>query len=141
MIVQITIQSAVEPRDNRVVIVGYEELPLSIGRGNADIFLYDPKCSREHALVSLLPNQGLLLEDRGSKNGTRIDGVRVIQQQIQPQSRIQIGDTTLEIKLVQVTTVITLERENSAITDPENSIDNLFGGHWLDLDHFDRDAD
>jgi hypothetical protein len=64
---------------------------LRIGRsfGN-DIVLSEPTVSRQHAQI--LPSGGeYILCDRGSANGTFVDGVRIFQRPLQPGDRIRIG--------------------------------------------------
>jgi len=64
---------------------------LRIGRNSGnDIVLPEPTVSRQHAQI--LPSGGeYILCDRGSANGTFVDGARISQRLLQPGDRIQIG--------------------------------------------------
>lgn len=68
-----------------------------IGRDSeADIVLNDPKISRFHATIIILPDE-IILEDNGSTNGTYIDGKTIIRAKVELISRIQVGNTGLKI--------------------------------------------
>ena len=72
---------------------------LSLGRapGN-DIRLEDPFASAFHARMKATPN-GIVLEDLGATNGTRVNGVRISGAvQIQPGDIIDIGSTSFAVE-------------------------------------------
>ena len=66
--------------------------PLIIGRRRGDLLLDDAMCSSTHAQI--IPREdGWMLQDLGSTNGTMVDG-RLIQA-LRPGAEISIGNTTL----------------------------------------------
>jgi hypothetical protein len=72
---------------------------LSIGRGRAaDVVVPDPEASRVHARVRLGAD-GATVEDLGSKNGVRLNGVRVERgpQPLRPGDEFTIGETLLRL--------------------------------------------
>tara|TARA_Y100001960_G_C14764463_1_gene876084 strand:+ start:1055 stop:2590 length:1536 start_codon:yes stop_codon:yes gene_type:complete len=69
---------------------------ITIGRApDNDIVLdKDAKVSRHHA--RLVPkDDGYILEDTGSLNGTKVNGVRVSSEKIEPTSVIRLGETEI----------------------------------------------
>jgi len=65
-----------------------------IGRdGNADIQLDHPSVSREHAQVTLIEGKShFIIEDRGSANGTYIDGVQINERStLYPDQKLEVG--------------------------------------------------
>jgi len=71
-----------------------------IGRGSdADVTIDDPGASRRHAEVVWDGSRGVL-RDLGSTNGTSLDGRKVGQAALEPDSRITIGNTTLTFRVV-----------------------------------------
>jgi DNA-binding NtrC family response regulator len=56
----------------------------------------DPLVSRLHAELTVQPT-GVWLRDLASKNGTFIEGVRVVEAQVPPGGRIRIGATVLQL--------------------------------------------
>ncbi|MEZ4384030.1 MAG: sigma 54-interacting transcriptional regulator [Nannocystaceae bacterium] len=69
------------PRDRALV------LGTSAG---ADLRLADPACSSRHARISS-DSGGWLIEDLGSTNGTYVDGVRVRQAWLRPNTSLRLG--------------------------------------------------
>ncbi len=54
--------------------------PLLLGRGEECLLvLADPGVSRQHARIQFATTQGFVLTDLGSKNGTFLDGIRVME--------------------------------------------------------------
>lgn len=77
-----------EPRELEL-----EGTTVHIGRAESnDIRLVGPKCSREHCVVEALPDGSYLLRDRGSRNGTRLNGARTAQARLEPGDEIRIGE-------------------------------------------------
>jgi len=72
------------------------DLAIGTAQGN-DLVLTDPAVSRHHVSIRL-SKRGALLRDLGSTNGTRVDGVEVIEAFLRPGARIAIGDTTIEVR-------------------------------------------
>jgi DNA-binding NtrC family response regulator len=56
--------------------------------------------SRRHARLTLEPD-GLTLEDMGSRNGTRVRGLRVQRSRLQPGDEIRVGPVTLRLEEVE----------------------------------------
>ena len=56
--------------------------------------------SRRHALLSL-DEQGLVLEDMGSKNGTLVNGVRIQRTQLRAGDGVRVGPVTLRLEAVE----------------------------------------
>jgi serine/threonine protein kinase len=66
-------------------------LGLHIGRSpDNHLVLAEPMVSRNHAEL-VLRQEGCLLCDRNSINGTYVDGIRIYERMLQPGNRIQIG--------------------------------------------------
>jgi pSer/pThr/pTyr-binding forkhead associated (FHA) protein len=89
------------PMEGRRVDVEGE---LVIGREQADLELDDTECSRRHVAVRLV-GDAVEVEDLGSRNGTRVDGVR-----ISGPTRVKDGAV-----LVVGTTTITVEAPVAAV--------------------------
>ena len=83
--------------DGGRVPVGEE--PLIIGRlPECDVVLGDPNVSRRHAEIRRT-EEGLVVTDLGSTNGTRVNGVPVREQQLESGDEITVGSTTLVFEL------------------------------------------
>ncbi|RKH63686.1 sigma 54-interacting transcriptional regulator [Corallococcus aberystwythensis] len=63
-----------------------------------DLVLSDPTVSRRHLEVERLP-QGLLLRDTGSRNGTFLDGRRILQAFVSSGDKVELGKTKLAVKV------------------------------------------
>jgi hypothetical protein len=101
------------PRDSRpsraVIEVNGTEQPLVppglvVGRGSeADIRINDPGVSRRHAqfLITTGPQGSTEIEvhDMGSTNGIRVDGQKVARSRLRDGSRVQVGHTSLVLRL------------------------------------------
>jgi hypothetical protein len=73
----------------------------TIGRGRrAVIALPDPNASRVHARLRLGP-EGASIEDLGSKNGVRVNGVRIERRPfaVRPRDELLIGETAVAIEV------------------------------------------
>ena len=70
-----------------------------LGRG-ADCEVRAPLngLSREHVLLEVLPSGGVLIEDLGSTNGTRIDGLAVQRAAVRHGATLQAGPLLLRIR-------------------------------------------
>src|SRR5687767_12973437 len=65
-------------------------MPLVVGTSpDCDLVIVDPKVSRRHCQIALT-DQGIVLEDLGSKNGTFIENVRVMQALLAPLARATV---------------------------------------------------
>ncbi len=66
--------------------------PLTFGRGDEnDVVLTSPAASRLHAELKFEAD-GYVLHDRGSSNGTWVNGAQVTTRRLQPDDQIAIGD-------------------------------------------------
>jgi len=77
---------------------------LRIGRlSELEIALDDLSVSRLHAEV-LLADDGWVVRDRGSSNGTILNGVRIgrTPQRIRPGDLIQVGNLTFKVEHIEV---------------------------------------
>lgn len=71
---------------------------IKIGRGEEnDIVLNDPRCSREHAVITISP-QAIFIEDLNSQNGITVDGQKSPRSFLTNGSRVSLGSTTLVFK-------------------------------------------
>lgn len=69
-----------------------------IGRhSQCEIVLHDPEISRRHVKISR-QEQGWLLDDLGSTNGTWVNGQRITRQFVAPGDKIQLGQTMAMIR-------------------------------------------
>ena len=74
------------------------EHPISIGgRPESNIVLADPNVSRNHAEIRP-QGDGFLLTDLGSTNGTKVNGVRVQQHQLDDGDELTFGNTRLRFE-------------------------------------------
>lgn len=72
---------------------------LSIGRGaEADIPVAHKTVSRQHASISIIPDEGVVIEDLESDNGTFVNGERIERSRLEKGDKIQLG--TLDILYV-----------------------------------------
>jgi len=77
--------------------VALDGRPLTIGRAtDVELVLADPLASRRHARLSTRGGR-LVLSDRGSTNGTRVNGQSIREAVVGPGDRIEVGATRLEI--------------------------------------------
>jgi DNA-binding NtrC family response regulator len=83
---------------SRSYAVGPGETSLG-SRTGSTIVLPVRGVSRQHACLTLAPD-GLTLEDVGSRNGTRVNGVRVQRTRLQPGDEIRFGPVTLRLEEV-----------------------------------------
>ncbi len=68
--------------------------PWSIGRSQEnDVVISDPNVSRRHARISRQDN-GFVIEDLGSTNGTMLDGVPIDRERIDNGDELTFGQTT-----------------------------------------------
>ncbi len=86
---------------------------LVVGRGSeADLRINDPGVSRRHAeflvttrpAAAMAPGEGPLqveVHDMGSTNGITVDGRKVSRSELRDGSRVQIGHTSLVVRLLE----------------------------------------
>jgi transcriptional regulator with PAS, ATPase and Fis domain len=72
---------------------------FTIGSGeSADLRLADDTVSREHLRISLEPN-GVRIRDEGSKNGTWLAEVRILEAVLTSDTLIRVGKTSIALKV------------------------------------------
>ncbi len=75
--------------------------PMSIGRESRnDIVIPDINASRVHAEIHMEPTGAWILADRGSTNGTYVNGRKIKSTPVRDADRIIIGTTELEFQLL-----------------------------------------
>ena len=79
---------------------------IGTGPGN-DLMLSDDSVSRVHCEV-VLRRGAILLRDRGSTNGTFVDGVRVAEAYLTPGAMIRVGGTTLTVESLDAPSLVEL---------------------------------
>ena len=84
-------------RGNRAVSRS-EELSIGTAEGN-DLRLTDPAVSRHHCALRAT-ERGLQLNDLGSRNGTFVGDVEIASGYVRSNTRIRLGQTTLEIQIL-----------------------------------------
>jgi transcriptional regulator with GAF, ATPase, and Fis domain len=71
-----------------------------VGSGNTcDLVLKDPTVSRQHLLLRI-EGDAIRITDAGSRNGTLLDSVRVLDAYARPDSTITIGSSTLRLRML-----------------------------------------
>jgi transcriptional regulator with PAS, ATPase and Fis domain len=84
-----------------------------VGSGDsADLRLADATVSREHLRLSLLPG-GVHLKDEGSRNGTWIGRVRVLDALLTSDTTLEIGTTSISIRVESGPLDLPLSKEAS----------------------------
>ena len=71
--------------------------------GGCDVVVTDKAVSRVHCEI-MVDEKGYLLRDLDSKNGTVLDGVRVVAAYLKPNSVIQLGDTRIRAPFAGIVT-------------------------------------
>jgi hypothetical protein len=108
---------AAQQRTRAVLEVNGTQHPLQapglvVGRGSeADLRINDPGVSRRHAQFLITTQPGaptpgagpvhVEVHDMGSTNGIRVDGQKVARATLRDGSRVQIGHTSLTLRLLQ----------------------------------------
>jgi predicted component of type VI protein secretion system len=87
------------PRVPSLVLPGSEHVRLVIGRApNCDCVLPEDCVSRRHAQVWRQGDRWFL-RDLGSRNGTRVNGMRVIERvEVRPGDRVCLGGATYRLR-------------------------------------------
>lgn len=84
------------PDVGRAFLVDKPQVRLGKAEGN-DIVLSDETVSREHCVLELTP-KGVCVRDMGSRNGTRVNGVVVMEALLAAGAQLTTGDTTLRLQ-------------------------------------------
>jgi len=83
----------------KIVVPG--PTPLVVGRTwPADVVIDDPSVSRTHARFFLAPDGGVVFEDLGSTNGTRLNGVVVTRGRISASDEVRVGDVVVGLHVL-----------------------------------------
>ena len=109
---------------SRYIEIG--ESPRTLGRGpGADVVLQDERASKVHCSVHVTPQGAVEVADRGSRNGTFVDGAKVQQATLHPYSQLRIGQTILQVQHKDPAQVRQEEEAfRAAVTDPLTGIPN-----------------
>ena len=76
-------------------VMTFDKQWVTVGRGgDCDITIADPRASRTHAVIRR-NGTNLTMQDAGSANGTRVNGLPVSRSVLRPGDVIEIGDTQL----------------------------------------------
>ncbi|MEO1267160.1 MAG: FHA domain-containing protein [Myxococcota bacterium] len=106
-----------------------ERLPLLIGRGDdCDIRLPSGASSRHHARVEEAPDGKVLLRDLESRNGTQVNGQRIVTRVLVDGDQIHIGRTLLSFL---VPTEAPEASKQTEIQEPSRAPYNLFDADAL----------
>jgi transcriptional regulator with PAS, ATPase and Fis domain len=74
--------------------------PIIVGKDpQSDIPVEDPRISRKHCSFTLT-ERGIVLRDLGSKNGTFVAGVQIVEAVLPPNVDVTLGSTTLSVRIV-----------------------------------------
>ena len=93
--IRLTVEEGAEP--GREVHSRAHRLVLGSDRG-VDLALRDPAVSRFHCEIRVDEGRAWI-RDLGSRNGTRVDGVRVTEAELEPGARLELGRTRLRYDL------------------------------------------
>ncbi len=67
-----------------------------------DVQIPSPKISRRHCCIALVEDH-LVVRDLGSTNGIRINGIKVVEGNLQPDDELTIGNMRYQVKLAEQT--------------------------------------
>lgn len=105
--------------------VPIDPLPFTIGRlEDRHLSLPNPQVSREHAVIHC-DEEGFLLEDLGSSQGTLVNGVRAERTRLKPDDRIQLGKSGIVLLFKE-------EHDASSTRDLLNRFTGDAGGSELE---------
>jgi transcriptional regulator with PAS, ATPase and Fis domain len=87
-----------------------EFMPLVIGTSaECDVVLVDPRVSRRHCTLALT-ERGVMIRDLGSKNGTFVEAVRVVESWLHPGKRATVGDTSLALRVAGAPSLVPISQ-------------------------------
>ena len=95
MAVKLALSVVDGPDRGRRKVIGAGTVVVGGGQ-DVDVVLKDPRVSRRHASFELVAD-GVRVRDLGSKNGTRLDGTRVVDGVARPGSLVELGDTAIVV--------------------------------------------
>src|SRR5213079_3066521 len=82
-------QASYVPMSGRRIVLGRS--------GDVDVPLDSTKVSRQHAELFKDPFERWWVRDLGSRNGTRVNGVRISESIVQPGDVLEVGDFVLSV--------------------------------------------
>jgi pSer/pThr/pTyr-binding forkhead associated (FHA) protein len=101
-----------DPNGSTVKQWDLRDKPLTVGRGDqADACIDDQEMSRRHFVISA-KNDGYVLQDLNSRNGTLVNGRRTSERALIPNDRIQAGQTNFVFVDGLATVIGKLENES-----------------------------
>ncbi|WP_341253124.1 FtsK/SpoIIIE domain-containing protein [Euzebya pacifica] len=101
------------PDAGRTVPVRMGQMTIGRAAGNS-IVLADPNASRSHCVVHR-DDDGIVVIDVGSANGTRVEGVPEPQARLQPGDLLRLGDSLLELGDADDVETVVLEQGHDAL--------------------------
>lgn len=123
----------IQRRGRRSQVFRLLQPSVVIGRGKGtDLLLPDISVSRHHARLDRSNEDGYVLVDLGSQNGTKVNGQKVREQALQPGDELQIGKFLLSYEFKparsltdghHTTGLYSLEDERTGFLDKVSAID------------------
>ena len=108
-----SIQLAVTLPDRRVITSTLDLRPLVIGTSvECDLTIADPRISRRHCELRIT-DRGVALRDLGSKNGTLVRGVPIVEVLLPPSVPVTLGNSELVILPSGAPTILPLSASTS----------------------------
>ena len=110
---------------------------ITLGRGlTNDIVITDPKISRTHARIEVNDEGKVKLIDLGSTNGSKLNGEKVIEAQVNPGDIITVGSSQLHYQVVAPSDEIDM-----TLIDSESDLDQTVAESSLPISLNDTDVD
>jgi transcriptional regulator with PAS, ATPase and Fis domain len=104
------LELTVAPPEGPVITVKLEVAPLVLGSSaECDVALADPRVSRRHCRIALT-ERGVMIKDLGSKNGTFVEAVQVVESWFNPGKKATIGDSTLSLRVAGAPSLVPISQ-------------------------------
>jgi transcriptional regulator with PAS, ATPase and Fis domain len=104
------LELTVVPPQGPVINIKLEVTPFVLGSSaECDVVLADPRVSRRHCRVALT-ERGVMIKDLGSKNGTFVEAVQVVESWFQPGKKATIGDSTLSLRVAGAPSLVPISQ-------------------------------
>jgi transcriptional regulator with PAS, ATPase and Fis domain len=104
------LELTVVPPEGPVINIKVEVSPLVLGSSaECDVMLADPRVSRRHCRVALT-ERGVMIKDLGSKNGTFVEAVQVVESWFSPGKKATIGDSTLSLRVAGAPSLVPISQ-------------------------------